>query len=53
MLIPLGNGDLVAMYTLSIGLLFLQQQYPEWAGLIVPGFVQTHGKRHLWSKKNK
>lgn len=48
---PLGNRDLVPLYTPSIGLLFLQQQYPEWAGLIVPGFGQTHSKRQLWPKK--
>lgn len=53
MLIPLGNRDLVALYILSIGLLFEQQQYPEEAGLIVPGFLQTHNKRQLWPKKKK
>lgn len=53
MLIPLGNRDLVAIYIPSIGLLFEQQQYPEGAGPIVPGFVQTHNKRQLWLKKKK
>lgn len=53
MLIPSGNRDLVALYTPSIGLLFQQQQYTEGAGLIVPGFVQTHNKGRLWPEKKK
>lgn len=35
MLSPLGNRDLVALYTPSTGLLFQQQQYSEGVGLIV------------------